>query len=134
MPGVRCRLLPEGPAGIAKNHAVLFDRYYYDLLADNKRYRHGLNPFWTKLFMRIIPKPDLIFIIDAPTQTVIRRKQEFSVDEHELLRGNYLDLENLLPNSFVIVNDGLKETAAHQIAQKILDGVKINTRQAEAVI
>ena len=68
---------------------VIFDRYYYDLYLDAKRYRFG-GPLWlAKIVGYIIPKPDLIVVLDANAVEIHRRKQEVTLEETELQRRSY---------------------------------------------
>jgi len=73
----------------AKAHVVLFDRYFLDLLVDPTRYRFG-GPFGLARFCsKLIPKPDLIFLLDAPTAVLQSRKQEVPAEETERQRQAY---------------------------------------------
>ena len=55
---------------------ILFDRYYYDIYVDPLRYRYGGPYFLLKLLGSLIPKPELIFVINVPVDNLIERKQE----------------------------------------------------------
>lgn len=73
----------------AKAQVVLFDRHYFDLLIDPRRYRYG-GPAWlARLIGGLIPKPDLLFLLDAPTPVLQARKQEVSAEETERQRQAY---------------------------------------------
>lgn len=81
---------------------VIFDRYYYDLLVDTKRYRYG-GPLWfAKLVGYFIPKPDVCLLLDAPADVIQDRKQEVSKEETERQRQEYLKLINKMDNGVVI--------------------------------
>lgn len=68
---------------------VLFDRYYHDLLVDQKRYRYG-GPLWLARFAgRCIPSPDLVIVLDAPADIVHMRKQEVPPSELTRQRSAY---------------------------------------------
>lgn len=60
---------------------VLFDRYYHDLLVDPKRYRYGAPIWMARLLGRLIPKPDLWVVLDAPPEVLQQRKQEVPFGE-----------------------------------------------------
>jgi thymidylate kinase len=82
--------------------AVLFDRYYHDLLVDPRRYRYG-GPAWlARVVGRLVPKPDLWILLDAPVEVLQARKQEVSVDESDRQRLAYLALMTQLENGVVI--------------------------------
>lgn len=64
-----------------KSSLVIFDRYYDDLLVDNKRYRYGGSKTIAKFVRYFIPKPDLYFILTADANIIHKRKQEVSLQE-----------------------------------------------------
>jgi thymidylate kinase len=60
---------------------LICDRYYHDLLVDPKRYRFGA-PFWTaELVGKLMPRPKLWILLDAPPSLLQERKQEVSPEE-----------------------------------------------------
>jgi thymidylate kinase len=75
---------------LARSGLVIFDRYFYDLLIDPKRYRYG-GPLWAvELLRALVPRPDLVFVLDAPEQILLSRKQEVAPEEVERQRRTYL--------------------------------------------
>jgi thymidylate kinase len=67
----------------AKHGLVVFDRHLLDMLADPLRYRYG-GPSWvSRAACRLVPRPDLIVVLDAPTSVVRARKQEVTIAESE---------------------------------------------------
>jgi thymidylate kinase len=67
----------------AKHGFVVFDRHLLDVLVDPLRYRYG-GPSWVaRAACRIVPRPDLIVILDAPPAVVQARKQEVTRSESE---------------------------------------------------
>jgi thymidylate kinase len=66
---------------LARSGLVVFDRYFDDVLIDPKRYRYG-GPLWLARILRpLIPKPDLVLILDAPEKVLLSRKQEVAPEE-----------------------------------------------------
>lgn len=88
-----------------KSNLVIFDRYYFDILVDSRRYRHNGSNWLTKLVGYLIPKPDLTIIVDATPETLQNRKQEVSFEETKRQRIKYLDLKNHLKNVVVVDNE-----------------------------
>jgi thymidylate kinase len=81
---------------------VLFDRYYDDLLVYPKRYRYG-GPLWLARFVgRLIPRPHLVFLLDAPPEVIQVRKQEVPFEETARQREAYLEVVKSLPNGHVV--------------------------------
>ena len=67
----------------AKHGLVVFDRHLLDIQADPLRYRYG-GPSWlARAACRLVPRPDLIVVLDAPTSVVRARKQEVTTAESE---------------------------------------------------
>jgi thymidylate kinase len=66
---------------LAASRLVIFDRYYHDLLVDDRRFRYG-GPRWlARLVARMIPLPDLVLVLDAPAEILQARKQEVPAAE-----------------------------------------------------
>jgi thymidylate kinase len=66
---------------LAASRLVIFDRYYHDLLVDDRRFRYG-GPRWlARLVARMIPLPDLVLVLDVPAEILQARKQEVSAAE-----------------------------------------------------
>lgn len=64
--------------------AVIFDRYYYDYLIDQKRFRVSL-PRWIISFFKVfVPTPDAVIFLSADPETIFARKPE--LPPHEILR------------------------------------------------
>ena len=88
-----------------KSSLVVFDRYYYDILADPKRYRYSGSKIAINFFSHFIPTPDIIFILvtDSP-KVIYSRKKE--VEYNELVRqlDSYKQL-NRIKNAHLIQVD-----------------------------
>ncbi len=79
---------------LARSGLVVFDRYFHDLLVDPRRYRYG-GPLWPVRALRpLIPKPDLVLLLDAPEEVILSRKQEVAPEQVQLQRRNYLRQAN----------------------------------------
>jgi thymidylate kinase len=87
---------------LCRTRLILFDRYFYDLLVDSKRVRYG-GPAWLlRLVARVIPRPDLVILLDAPAETLWSRKKEVPFDEVVRQRSAYLELAHRLPSTVVV--------------------------------
>lgn len=87
----------------AKGLLILFDRHFFlDVAIDPLRYRYG-GPLWfARLMGRLLPKPDLVILLDAPIEVLQNRKQEISLEEAARQRSAYLELIEKWPNSHII--------------------------------
>src|SRR3989449_987833 len=75
---------------LVRSGLIVFDRYFYDVLADPKRYRYG-GPLWlARALSSLTPKPDLLLILDAPEKVILSRKEEVAPEEVRRQRQTYL--------------------------------------------
>jgi hypothetical protein len=64
-----------------KETLLVCDRYFHDLLVDPKRYRFGA-PLWTaELVGKLMPRPRLWVLLNAPADVLQSRKQEVLPEE-----------------------------------------------------
>lgn len=77
---------------LSRSGLVLFDRYFYDLAADPKRYRYGGPPAVPKMLFHAVRRPDLVLLLDAPEDVVLERKSETTAAEIRAERERYWSL------------------------------------------
>jgi thymidylate kinase len=71
----------------ARTTLVIFDGGCWDLAVDPLRYRLRIPAAAERVLNRLLPRPDLVFVLDAPPELLLGRNVE--VSENELLRhGN----------------------------------------------
>lgn len=97
---------------------VLFDRYYYDVIADPGRSRIRLPKWLLRAFALIIPLPTYSFFISVSPEVARTRKQELTVGEITQLNLAYGDLVRRGAMTEV-ANNGLPEEAAAAIVDHI---------------
>lgn len=84
----------------ASGRIIIYDRYIYDRIIEYI----NAGPKWlTKLYLRIIPNPDLIFVLDTPSALAFKRKKEGSSNFRERQRKQYLKLARQLDGKNVII-------------------------------
>lgn len=66
-----------------RSSLVIFDRYFDDMLVDNRRYRYGGSLTVAKIARIFIPKPDIYFILTTDAKVIYERKQEVPFEELE---------------------------------------------------
>ena len=74
---------------VVRSGLVVFDRYFDDLLVDQKRYRCRAPGWMIEAVRRLIPRPDLLLVLDAPASLVRSRKREVSDDESDRQEAAY---------------------------------------------
>lgn len=77
-----------------KKNLVIFDRYYFDYFADMERYQYSLSSNYAKLWSWMIPKPDITFVLDAPSDVLFNRKPELTKEEIEQQRMEFNKIVN----------------------------------------
>ena len=101
---------------------VLIERHHYDFLVDPRRYRLQPPCALVRCAFRCLPKPDLVFVLDAPPELFQARKPEVTLEESRRQREAYLSLAARMPNARVIdgtqpldlvVADIVRETLTH---------------------
>ncbi len=108
---------------------VVFDRYYYDYFVDLKRYQYSFSERIPKVFMFMIPKPELVIILDAPSEVLYYRKQELTLDEIARQRSLYIKISEKIQCATIIDVNRPVEKVIQDIIDKIVDFQEIRTRK-----
>jgi thymidylate kinase len=104
---------------LKRREIMLFDRYYFDMIADSFRSRIAL-PLPLLLAMgRILPLPRYAFFIHVESEEIYRRKQELTMEQIVALNERYGALAD---RSWLIHidNNGAPEEAAAAIVDRIV--------------
>ena len=81
--------------------AVIFDRFLYDQFA-NLNLRSPFLRVYVRVVMRLVPRPDVSYILDADPAQARARKPEYPLDFIQINRQAYLELAALLGGLTVI--------------------------------
>ena len=88
----------------AKGGVVIFDRYIYDQLAALPMDRGWARAFARGL-LRIAPRPDLSYLLDAIPEAARERKPEYPLDFMHKYRSSYLELCNITGMELIPASD-----------------------------
>jgi thymidylate kinase len=77
-----------------KAGVIIFDRYIYDQLAALPM-NNWLVRAYAKLLLRVAPKPDLSYLLDAIPEVARARKPEYPLDFMHKYRGSYLEIRKM---------------------------------------
>ncbi len=80
---------------------IILDRYIYDELA-NLNLQNPLSRAFVKFVCRFVPRPDLLYLLDADPAAAYARKPEYPVDFMKQCRRAYFDLSTLIGSMTVI--------------------------------
>lgn len=107
---------------------MLFDRYYHDLVVDPQRYRYGGALSAARCIGTLVPRPDLVILLDAPAETVRARKDELPLQEIERQREAYVGLMRSLPYGRVVDAaqplDRVVADVEEAIVQRLAEGTR----------
>ncbi len=73
---------------------IIFDRYYEDIYIDPVRIRYGGNLHIAKVMRKIIPNPDIQFVLTANPNIIFSRKKELPKSKIKQLVLKYRSLPN----------------------------------------
>jgi thymidylate kinase len=76
---------------VMRGYVVLYD-HYFDFSNDNEGNNVVLPAAFTTWWYRFLLKPDLNFLLYAPADVILQRKQELRAQDIEQLTGQYLAL------------------------------------------
>jgi thymidylate kinase len=95
---------------------VIFDRYMYDELA-NLNLRNPLMRIYVRSTMRLVPRPQVSYLLDADPVAARARKPEYPLEFLHANRKRYLDLNRLIGGMTVIapmtIDDAKREVLRH---------------------
>lgn len=81
---------------------TIFDRYIYDFIVDPLRSRIALPRSVRVLFAKMVQKPQIVFVLNAPAEVIYKRKQELTIDEIERQLKEFEKLKSMGDNFFMI--------------------------------
>jgi len=87
----------------AKSQAdvIILDRYIYDELA-NLNLHNPISRAFARFIARIVPVPDIAYLLDADPKAACERKPEYPVDFMKQCRRSYFELASLLKTMTVV--------------------------------
>jgi thymidylate kinase len=80
---------------------VICDRYIYDEMA-NLSLRNPLLRAYVRLLLKLVPKPDISYLLDADPKHARARKPEYPLDFLAFNRQSYLNLSKMVDRMIVV--------------------------------
>jgi thymidylate kinase len=96
---------------------IIFDRYIYDELANLPITRPAVR-LYISLLLRLVPKPDLAYVVDADPEAAHQRKPEYPPEFVRRNRDSYITLSRLVRGMIVLAPLSVEETV-EKIRQSI---------------
>lgn len=102
---------------------VIFDRYAFDELA-NLQLGNRMMRVYARCLLKLVPKPDISYILDADPELARARKPEYPLEFLKMNRHSYLALSELTGDMFVVPAGSIDEVkvAVVQRATDLLEG------------
>jgi thymidylate kinase len=102
----------------ANADVVIFDRYLYDELA-NLSLRNGITRLYVRLLLKLVPQPDICYLLDAEPALARARKPEYPIDFLHCIRASYLDLSEIVGGMTIIPPQPVQDVE-RQVLQVVL--------------
>ncbi|HSI13957.1 MAG TPA: hypothetical protein VK961_18060 [Chthoniobacter sp.] len=105
----------------------LFDRCFFDLLVDPRRYRYGGPMNLARWFAGLMPQPRLVILLDAPAEVLQARKREVTLEETQRQVVSYRELVRTLPGGSVVNCARPVPVVAQEVRDLILRALREKT-------
>lgn len=112
-----------------RNGLVLIDRYYFDFVVDPLRYRLRAPAGLVRALIQFLPKPDLVFLLDAPAEVLQARKQEVPLAETCRQRDGYRALVARLANGRVVDCSRPLDTVVADLTRQTLEFLETRLKE-----
>jgi thymidylate kinase len=89
---------------------VIFDRFVYDELA-NFPLKNRFNRLYVRLLMKLVPRPDISYVLDASPTEARARKPEYPLEFLIANRESYLALSDLIGGIHVMPPMAIEKTS-----------------------
>jgi len=105
---------------IARSEAIIFDRYFHDVLIDPKRYRYAGPKWLPRLLSRwVLPRNPIFIVLDADEELILRRKQELPLPELTRQRLAYREFAARTSQAMIVKTDRPVEAIVSEIVTNI---------------
>jgi len=102
-----------------RNSILFFDRYFYDNFV---HYVDSCPIRLMKIYLQLVPAPDIVFLLDLSSKIAFSRKQELGLRDAARFRSAYLQLAKQLTRTRVEIID--TEGDAQMVSNLIMRSLK----------
>jgi thymidylate kinase len=111
-----------------KGHVLLYDRYYFDYIADPRRANILVNKQFATFFYKLIIKPDVNIFLYASPEVILQRKQELDSTAIRQLTENYqeifCEMDRCEKGRYICINNVNKLATLKQILETVRQGLE----------
>lgn len=109
-------------AALVRSEAIIFDRYFHDMLVDSRRYRYVGNKSLIRLLAKHVPPASPLFVIlDAQEDVVLRRKQELPLEELTRQRKAYRAYAGQVQHSLIVDTSASIEDTCNSVIHQVFE-------------
>lgn len=119
------------PSLRARRVCFLFDRYFFDLAMDPRRFRISLPDASLALTTQFLPQPDVVLCLYAEADTISARKPELSADEISRQYRRLRDVTVNRQNCIWIKTSGSIEVTVQQCLKAIQNPPQHNNLETQ---
>ncbi len=99
---------------------ILAERYYYDYFVHPARYAFRLPDWLFRLGLSVVPKPDLVVLLDNDPEVIWRRKKELPIEEVRRQIAQYRRIVSGTSVGYVVKTEDSASVCADHVVQSIL--------------
>ncbi len=110
---------------------VVHDRHLIDGVVDSRRYRYGGPPWLLQGLWRLVPRPDLVVLLDASAERIQGRKQEVSFEETARQCQEYRRLVTPMANGRLIDASKPLDAVVREVCEVILQHLPTTQPRSE---
>jgi thymidylate kinase len=108
-----------------RGYIVILDRHFlYDFINFNGHRREPIYELKRKIHNFVLQltvgEPELVICLDAPSEVIFKRKDEFDTDEIEMKRVQYLQVGSLVKNFAIINANRNLDTVVNDVIDRIV--------------
>ena len=106
---------------------VIFDRYLYDELA-NLPLDRAFIAFYARFLLKLVPRPDIAYLIDADPAIARQRKPEYPYEFLERNRASYLTMNKIAKEMTIIAPSSIIESQ-WKVVEEFVKKLPIHKRE-----
>ena len=106
---------------------VLGERWYYDVIVNPQRYGFHLPVWFLRLGGRLVPKPDLTVLLEAPAEKIHARKPELTIEQLEDQLSMMRAVLPGRPSGLCVSTSGSIEESVRTLNRSVLEAARHRT-------
>jgi thymidylate kinase len=110
---------------------VLFDRYFFDMALDPRRFRIGLPEPLIRRSWSLIPMPDLIVCLHGSPETIAARKGELPLAETQRQVDALVKFSRTQPRAVLVSTEGTVQQTRDDVLESLLKLLKSRSEPGE---